>query len=206
MTSKTYKTISLLVAIAFVLAACAPQAPATVNPNEVAEQVAISVAATVAAQQTQTAIAQPQATPTLVPTLTETPVLPTATPFVIASPTTKASTGGGGGGSTTYSYACDPDIAKRPRDNAVFKPGDSFDVKWTIVNTGTATWEAGYDLAYFSGPLMTNGTFFELPRMKPGDKYSIVMDAVAPMEKGNYVMTWKLQGGFCYPYIAISVQ
>lgn len=205
MTSKTHKLVSLLLTTVFLLAACAPQAAPTVNADEIVNQAVEAVAATLSAQQALTAAAQPQATATEVaPSVTETPALPTATPFVIASPTTKPSSGGGG--TTVYSYACDPDIGKRPRDNSTFHPGDSFDVKWTIVNTGTATWEAGYDLVYFSGPQLTGATFFELPRMKPGDKFSIVMDAVTPNLKGNYVMTWKLQGGFCYPYIAITVE
>ncbi len=205
MTSKTYKLVSLLLVAVFLLAACAPQAAPTVDTEQIVNQAVEAVAATLSVQQAQTAAAQPQATTTeVVSPATETPVLPTATPFVIASPTTKPSTGGGG--NVTYSYSCDPDIGKRPRDNSTFHPGDSFDVKWTIVNTGTATWEAGYDLVYFSGPNLTGATFFELPRMKPGDKFSKVMDAVAPMAKGNYVMTWKLQGGFCYPYVAITVE
>ena len=208
MTFKTTKLISLLMAVVFALSACIPQqavAP-TIDANEIAGQVMTAVAATVSVGQTQTAEAQPTATFTFTPAPpTETPLLPTTTPFVIPT-ATRSSTGGGGGGTTTYTYDCDPDIGKRPRDNATFKPGDSFDVKWTIVNTGTATWEAGYDLVYMSGPLMTNGTFFELPRMKPGDKWSIRMDAVAPMEKGTYVMLWKLQGNFCHPYISIVVQ
>ncbi len=205
MISKTYKLVSLLLAAVFLLAACAPQAAPTVDTNQIVNQVMTAVAATVSAQQAQTAAAQPLATATLVSLPpTKTPVLPTATPFVIASPTTKPSSGGGG--ATVYTYDCDPDIGKRPRDNSTFHPGDSFDVKWTIVNTGTATWEAGYDLVYLSGPQMTGATFFELPRMKPGDKWSKVMDAVAPMQKGHHVMTWKLQGGFCYPYVAINVE
>jgi hypothetical protein len=205
--TKIHKLISMLAAAAFLLAACAPQAvaPATVDPNEIVKQVMTAVQGTVSVGQTQTAAAQPTATFTFTPVPpTATPILPSATPLVI--PTATRSSGGGGGGGTTYSYSCDPDIGKRPRDNSVFKPGDSFDVKWTIVNTGTTTWEAGYDLAFYSGPQLTGATFFELPRMKPGDKYSIVMDAAAPMERGDYVMTWKMQGGFCYPYIAITVE
>ena len=209
MTFKNTKLISLLMAVVFVLSACIPQQAAapTIDANEIADQVMTAVAATVSVGQTQTAEAQPTATFTFTPAPpTETPLLPTTTPFVIPTATRSSSGGGGGGGTTTYSYSCDPDIGKRPRDNATFKPGDSFDVKWTIVNTGTATWEAGYDLVYYSGDLMTGATYFELPRMKPGDKYSVVMDAVAPAGKGFHVMTWKLQGGFCYPYVAIFVE
>lgn len=210
--TKTHKLISMLAVLAVLLTACAAPQPAavpaaaTVDPDEIAKQVMTIVAATISAERAQTQAAQPTATLTFTPVPpTNTPLLPSATPLVIPS-ATRVITGGGGGGGTTYSYSCDPDIGKRPRDNAVFKPGDSFDVKWTIVNTGTATWEAGYDLVYFSGPQMTGATFFELPRMEPGDQWSIVMDAAAPMERGNYVMSWKLQGGFCYPYIAITVE
>lgn len=211
MTVRMKKTISLLLATVFILAACVPQAapaPAAVDADEIANQVMTAVAATISVAQTQTAAAQLTATFTFTPAPpTPTTILPTATPFVIPTATRSASgSGGSGGGGVTYTYACDPDIGKRPRDNAVFKPGDSFDVKWTIVNTGSATWEAGYDLVYFSGPQMTGATYFELPKMKPGDQWSIVMDAAAPMQKGNYVMTWKLQGGFCYPYVAITVE
>jgi len=207
MTFKPNKLISLLLAAVFALSACTPQAaPATVDANEIAGQVMTAVAATVAVGQTQTQAAQPTATLTFTPVPpTNTPLLPTATPFVLATPTKVVSGGGGGGGTINYP-SCDPDIGKRPRDNSVFKPGDSFDVKWTIVNNGNTTWEAGYDLVYYSGPQLTGATYFELPRMKPGDKWSIVMDAAAPMERGNYVMTWKLQGGFCYPYVAITVE
>jgi hypothetical protein len=202
---KSYKYISLMLVAVFVLAACAPQQAApTVDTDEIANQVMTAVASTVEVLQAQTAAAEPSATATFTPVpSTETPILPSATPFVIASPTKSSS--GGGGGTTTYSYACDV-IRQRPRDNTVFKPGDSFDVKWTIINTGTATWDAGYDLVYSSGPLMTNATSFQLPKMEPGDQYSIVMDAAAPMEKGHQVMAWKLQGGFCWPYVAIDVE
>ncbi len=205
MISKTYKLVSLLLVTVFLLAACAPKTVPTVDTNDIANKVMTAVAATISAQQSQTAAAQPLATATPVVIPTETPMLPTATPFVIASSTLKPSSGGGGGGPVTYSYACDI-VRQRPYDNTTFHPGDSFDVKWTIVNTGTATWVAGLDLVYYSGPKMTGASFVQLPQMKPGDTYSIVFDAHAPMEKGHHVMTWKLQGGFCYPYVAINVE
>jgi hypothetical protein len=86
--------------------------------------------------------------------------------------------------------------------------GDTFDIKFTIKNTGTKTWPAGYDLTYFSGPNMAPAfpAVIELPEMKPGDLFAVgPYDATAPAEKGLHVMTFKLQGGFCWPYIAINV-
>jgi hypothetical protein len=37
-----------------------------------------------------------------------------------------------------------------------------------------------------------------------GDR--IIIDAVAPAEKGKHVMTWVVEGNMCYPYIAIVVE
>lgn len=195
-------------AIAFVLAACTPAAPPTVDPNEVANQVATSVALTVAAQNTQTAVARPTDTP--IPPPTETvppspvPVIPTATPFVVVPPTVVS--GGGGGGSVTKpDYDCDI-IRRRPFDNTFFRPGDPFDIRWTIVNTGTKNLRAGTDVKFSIGSQMTSVTRVELPEMKPGDQYEIILDAVAPATEGNHIMTWVVEGPLCYPYAAIIVE
>ena len=204
MTIQTRRLIPLMLAVVYMLAACTP-APATPTPTgpNVEMQVATSVAATVRALQSMTAAAQPPATSTVQPQdPTATAVLPTATPFVIPTSTRAPD---GGGGNSTPTYACDM-IRQRPFDNQVFRPGDDFDIKWTILNTGTGTWEAGKDLTYFSGPRLTQAGGVELPRMKPRDQFSVAFDATAPREPGHYVMTWKVQGGFCYPYVAISVE
>ena len=201
---KTHSIVSLVLAAAFLLAACAPAPTPTQDLTDITDQVSTAVAATVAAGQTATAAAVPPATETPVPldTATATPVLPTATPFVVPTSTSYSNTGGGG--VTRYKYSCDI-VRQRPFDNSEFKPGDDFDIKWTIVNTGTATWPAGTDFKYFSGPKMTSAGLLELPEMEPGDQYSVAFDANAPSEKGLHVMTWIVQGGFCYPYVAIIV-
>lgn len=207
---QTYRhAILALVLAAALLAACAPGA----SPEQVQMQVATGVAQTVEAQNgmatavalTVTAMA-PTVTPTSVPTEiplsipTLTPVVPTATVFA-ALPSTGSGGGGGGGSSSKATYACD--VQTRPFDNTAYKPGDPFDIKWVITNTGTATWAAGKDLDYFSGPHLTTRGGVSLPEMKTGDTYTFTADANAPAEKGFYVMTWKVEGGFCYPYVAI---
>jgi len=223
------KRLSILLRMLFallavvLLVACVPGAPAP-SAEEIAAaintavaqtieaqgKVATSVALTVAARETETASALPQPTATLsplpasLPTLT--PILPTATPLTISG----GGGGGGGGGSSTYEYACDPDIHKRPFDNTEFNPNGTFDIKFTILNTGTATWEAGKDLMYASGPnLITNPPWvtLQLGEIKPGESFSVgPYDAMAPGESGHYVMAFKLEGGFCWPYIAINVK
>jgi hypothetical protein len=204
-----WKLAAILIAAATFAAACAPG----LSPEQVQSMVGTSVAETVEAQSematavamTIEAMAPPDTatpSPTLpaldLPTLTPIlPVLPTVTPFVVSS-------GGGGGGSVSKpKYACDVWNAK-PRDNEAFKPGDPFDIKWVITNVGTEDMRAGLDLEYYSGPHLTNKSGVELPLLEPGDSYTFTADANAPLEKGNYVMTWRVEGGLCWPYVAIT--
>lgn len=198
-------------AMIFVISACAPAQP-TQSPEDIENQVATSVALTVAAQNAQTQAAQsavPPATNTTLPTQTEavvpspTPILPTATNTAVVLPT---SSGGGGGGVTVKpEYACNP-FPRLPRDNTIFRPNDTFDIKWTIVNTGTKTMRAGLDVKYNSGDKLTSTTFVELPELEPGDQTVVNMDGVAPQKEGTYIMTFLVEGGLCYPYTAIVVE
>lgn len=206
------------VAMIILLSACQPAQP-TPSPDDVADQVATSVALTVAAQnaQTQAAVSPTAvATNTTLPTQTEEAVVPSPTPLETATPlptatavvvpATSVSGGGGGGGTTTRKeYACDT-IRRRPLDNTVFRPGDKFDIKWTIVNTGTKNMRAGLDLHYNSGVQMTSRTRLELPELKPGDQFAVDFDAVAPSTEGTHVMTFIVEGALCYPYVAIVVE
>jgi hypothetical protein len=206
-------------AVILVLAACAPAPPQpTQDPNEVINQVGTMVALTVAAQNalTQAAVSPtPEATNTTLPTQTPegavpTPTLvtlPSATPTALLLPTSTSGSGGGGGGgsSSQADYACNP-FPRLPRDNTVFRPGDHFDIKWTIVNTGKKTMIAGLDLKYDDGPQMTSTTIIELPKLEPGDQYVVSLDAVAPSKEGTHIMTFSVEGSLCFPYVAIIVE
>lgn len=202
-------------AVLFLLSACAPAPAPTQDPAQIQQQIAQSVALTVAAQNALTEAAQPvlpEATNTPLPTQTEpvaaspTPAIPTATPFVIVPATSTSGSGGGGSGQVFRpEYACNA-INREPRDNTVFRAGYAFNIKWTIVNTGTKTMRKGLDLKYFSGPQLTSTTLIELPELAPGDRYQVTMSAVAPSSYGFYVMTWVVEGELCYPYVAFYVE
>ena len=212
MSLSTKKILLFTLAMIFLLSACQPALP-TQNPSDIADQVATSVALTVAAQNALTQAAPspvPAATNTMLPTQTEvgalpspTPVLPTATAIVIVPPTSVSS--GGGGTTTKPQYACNP-FPRTPRDNTIFRPNDSFDIKWTIVNTGTKTMQAGLDLKYDDGPQMTATTLVELPELEPGESTTVTFDAVAPSKEGTYIMTFSVEGSLCFPYTAIIVE
>ena len=218
MNQSTKHILFTVMAVILLLTACAPaqQAAPTQDPALVQQLIQQSVALTVAAQNAQTLEAQaalPAATNTPLPTQTSadlpspTPLIPTATPFVIVPPPAAPVTGGGGVTTAKADLACDI-IHQRPFDNTLYKPNKPIDIKWTIVNTGTKTWKAGLDLVYFSGPKMTTAASsnpIQLPEMKPGDQFDVDLDAYSPETVGFHVMTWKLEGGFCYPYIAIYV-
>jgi len=199
--------------IIFLLTACAPAAApvATQDQALVQQLVEQSVALTLAAQTVQTLEAQaliPATTNTPLPTQTEAaPALPSATPFVIVPPTNTAvavSNSGGGFPVVKLDYDCTVTVQK-PLDNAVFKPNKDFDITWTIVNTGTKNIRAGTDLKYYSGPEMTVVTVIELPLLKPGEKYKVLLDAKSPKKEGLQVMTWVVEGKLCFPHIAIEV-
>ncbi|MFL7868809.1 MAG: hypothetical protein AB8I58_08275 [Anaerolineales bacterium] len=214
--------LALALLIMASLAACIP-GEVTPNPADVQAtidaavaqtmeaqgQIATSVALTVAAQDAATAAAQPSATPVPAePPATITPILPTATPFVAPTSSGGGGGGGGGGSSATYEFSCDV-IRQRPRDNTEYKRTHTFDVSFAILNTGTATWAAGKDLVLLGNPgntLVAPPGIIQLPKMEPGDVFTVgPFDAVAPDEPGHYVIDFKLEGGFCYPYVAFNV-
>jgi hypothetical protein len=205
------------------LAACIPggQGPST---EEIAAQIATSVALTVEAQgQIATSVAMtveaqkaedegPEPTPTLIrsePLPTLTPILPTATPFVIAPSGGGGGGGGGGGTNPKAEYSCDI-IRQRPIDYTEYRRKHTFDVTFTILNNGTATWVAGKDLILLGnpGPTLTSPPgIIQLPEMEPGDTFKVgPFDAEAPDAYGTYVIDFKLEGGFCYPYVAFIVK
>lgn len=206
------RAIITLFTLALFVGACTPASAAglpqpliqnTQSPQEAQSLIETAVAQTVEAQnQIGTSVAQTlaaQATPTFVPTLV---TLPTLTPFVVPSPTSRPV---GGGVPPKANYACDF-IRLRPTAYAEFNRGQKFDIKMTIVNTGTRNWYQGYDLKYSGGAVMTSTTFIELPAMAPNAQYQVVLDAVAPTERGVQTMTWMVEGRLCFGYVVITVK
>lgn len=219
------KSLIVMTMLILLLSACLPGQ----TPEEAQNQINTAVAAAIATQQaaidqavamTLTSVAQnasptpvaPPDTPTLVsfpPTLT--PVIPTITP--INTQSSGGGGGGGGGGNTSTAYSC-AIIGEKPFDGAHFKPGDSFDKSWTIKNTGTATWAAGWDFEYRGGTDMSpTADFITTQQVKPGGTITLVIEVIAPdvpaKDAGKiFTMTWSINfkgSHFCTPYVAIKV-
>lgn len=206
MLSPTFRLFISNLIVLLALGACAPAnaQPSGPSAEEIKAQIGTSVALTVTAlAQTQAAANTPTLENTPTPTITFTP-FPTLTPF----PTSTQFTGGGGGGTPTLaSYACSV-LNKTPADNTVFKPNKDFDVKFWLMNIGTKKWNQGADLLFDSGAnMLTANTRYELPQVNPGKMVGpFVFDAKTPKKAGTYTMTFKVQGGLCYPYIQIIVK
>ena len=221
------KSLLVIIILAALLAGCgAPgQSPEAIQAQvntavaqtlEVEDQIAKSVVLTVDAQvplSTPTAEVVPTATPITIPTFT--PVVPTVTAVAIIPPSGGGSGGSSsGGGSSPKSkiYSC-AIVGEKPADGASFRPGDSFDKSWTIKNTGSATWEAGWEFEYKGGEdISPTGDFLIGQQVKPGGTITLVIEVDAPKitqkDSGKvFVMTWSLNNGshFCTPYVAIKV-
>jgi hypothetical protein len=210
---KIIQVTAIMLASAMFIGACAPtvalaqESPQAQNTQSVdtQSQVNTAVAQTIEAQnQIGTAVAltteaQFTATPSATPF-----TIPTLTPFAISTPTTKPSSGGGHAPAKAE-YSCDI-IRLRPTAYAVFHRGQDFDIKMTVVNTGTRAWYQGFDLKYAGGAKFTPVTHVELPAMAPGAKHEVVLDATVPGERGNQTMTWTVEGRLCFGYVVIKVE
>jgi len=218
------RSILILALLAvLLLPACAP----SVSPAEVEARVRASVAETVAAQAAATAAAAaPQGaapSPTLVASSTP---FPTFTPFATVTPFTPVASGGSSGGSSGGTggdtgsggagaprYDCAL-VYQKPADGTLYKPGDTFDVVWTLKNIGTKKILAGYPFQYIGGDdFSATGNLVLWKEVPVGETVTFRLDAFAPQvtgrEKVQFTMQWALivEGDkICKPYVAIFVQ
>ena len=188
------------------LAACMPAAAQPTGPSaeEVRAMVSTTVALTVSARETEIVASwSPTPLPTETPLPTPTLAFPSLTPFPSSTPHYT----GGGYLPTPSEYECVV-LNKLPADNSLFKPKKDFDIRFYLRNSGTKRWDKGMDLLYHSGTNMLIGDpIYELPQVAPGGMVGpFVFDAKSPNKAGTFVMTFKVQGGFCYPYIRIIVK
>jgi hypothetical protein len=212
--NKSIQVATIMLSFALFIGGCQPavasaqqdqQAQAT-SSLDTQSQINTAVAQTIEAQnQIGTAVAltteaQFTATPTAVPV-----TIPTLTPFVVSTPTKVPGSSGGSVPPTQVKYSCDI-IHLRPTAYAEYNRGQEFDIKMTVVNNGTRDWYEGFDLKYSGGAQMTSVTRVQLPAMAVDEQYEVVLDAVAPTEKGVQTMTWRVDGPSCFGYVVITVK
>lgn len=76
-------------------------------------------------------------------------------------------------------------------DSTPIMMGESFRKTWRIRNTGTSTWDASYQLAFFEGQHMEGPASVPLPPASPGEVVDVSVDLVAPDVPGIVRTSWK---------------
>lgn len=205
------KKILILGVVAVLLAACLPvQEQANVQDQvntavagtmQAQDQIERAVALTVSAQgdaqtdaSNNTGDTVQEIDALLLATKTPYPTR-TAVPTSTATPTKLPAT-----------YSCSA-VTKKPSTNQVMRPNERFDIKWTITNTGNATWYDAADIKYYNGNLfaLSNRAEVRSP-LAPGQSFDVVLDAKAPQTPGYHFMAWMVEGGLCFAYVNIWVK
>ncbi len=107
-------------------------------------------------------------------------------------------------------YSCTY-ISQTPKDWVQMRSRQSFDMKWTVQNTGSLVWHPGSnDLKYISGTKMqTRGDTVHLAsNVGLGKKVNLVVDMSAPKALGTYTALWSLvasKTNFCKVTIVLTV-
>jgi Ig-like domain from next to BRCA1 gene len=153
----------------------------------------------------------PTLRPSWTPQPTNTPfLLPTFTPYK----TTRSSSGGSGGsgsssgvggGSCQITYQNPPDNSVLPRDQ-------SFDMHWTIKNTGSQDWRSdSVDVRFMSGDRVH--TIADVTDMKvsvaSGSSFDLLINMHTPNLPGTYQSNWALAAGnvpLCRFYVIFQIQ
>ncbi|MGD0002951.1 MAG: NBR1-Ig-like domain-containing protein [Anaerolineaceae bacterium] len=183
---RTLRVIGVLLSLLW-LAACSPTVP-TSTPTLDLNPIRTEVAATVMAQVTRALALTPSATPLSSPTATN---LPTSTPSLTVSPAPSAvvtlSSGTPKAGTVNQAQW----VAQSIADDTIFAPGEVFTMTWTLKNTGTSTWTAGYLLRYYSGNTFGAPKEISLGRVVlPGGEIDINITMKAPANPGSYRTDW----------------
>ena len=82
--------------------------------------------------------------------------------------------------------------SQTPADGTHVRRGESFDIYYYLLNTGTTTWTTDYSLRYFSNTRLTKpgkDRYYLLETTPPNSVGRIGVDAVAPNNPGTYTMS-----------------
>lgn len=126
--------------------------------------------------------------PTVIPT-----AKPSSTPTALPEPTSAPSP-------TVPWNSCDQAefVRETIADGAQLRPGTEFTKTWTLKNSGTCTWSAGYRLVFESGEPMTTSVsrVITSTEVKPGEEVKLSVKMTAPEAYGDYVGYWKLANNY----------
>lgn len=187
---KSMLVITLVLIFTIVLVGC--NLPRQETPESQVDLLNTAAAQTIQAQQTLIAQStempptQDIATTTVPPTeAPETTDPPAATSMPTTAPT------------NAPQARCDQAafVSETVPDGTNFNPGQTFTKTWTIQNSGSCTWNANYNMVFFSGNAMgapaakqlTSGT------VAPGQQITISIELQAPTNAGTHRGDFKLR-------------
>lgn len=176
-----FKTISLFLCLAVISASCG-------NASQAQNDISTAVAQTVQAQNSLTKVSS---LPTLTPVSSPQEAVPTLsatfTPQVDSASTPMSASNPGCVTSAKL-------IGESPPDDALLSPGDYFWKTWTLLNTGTCTWNSSYSLVFWNGDLMGGLTSYPLSEVvAPEETFDISIYLQAPATEGTVTGYWRLQ-------------
>ncbi len=180
-----------LMTAAVVLSACgSSNAPGT--PTVSVDAIYTAAIQTFQAQQaTQLALTPPTDTPTPSPFPTLPPVSPIPTlAFTVAT------SSGVGSACDGAAYVADDTIP----DGTVMAPGQTFEKKWKLQNTGSCTWSTSYQIAFSSGTAMGGTPGLVKVPVPSGNQTDIAVQLTAPTTAGSYTGTWRMQNAGGQPF------
>ncbi len=129
-------------------------------------------------------------TETVAPSATSTPVPPTETPaptstitpFPTQTPPAVACNAAEYGGSPNWP------------DDSLVPPNYQFTKKWTLKNTGSCTWTAGYAIVFVSGTRLGDVTAVSLPtNVAPNQMVTVSVPLTSPQYGGYYTSYWMIR-------------
>lgn len=228
------RTILIAITAALILAGCnvgATPAP-TLDVNAINTAIVGTTIAQLSVGFTQTAQAQPTSTPAPTDTPVNLPTFALPTLAGGASPTTSGAlptisfnatqvvntpaTGftqiasspiPAGGPTAALGDACNNAAYEGDvtiPDGTVLKPGVDFVKTWAVRNTGTCTWDEGYQFVFIGGDKALDPVNFSIKKSKDfvagGEAVNISINLTAPLAPGKYSGTWRWRtdGGYYF--------
>ena len=194
---KLFFSASLFLLFSILLSSCLPSPVLASLPTPNASTIEAGVVQTIEANSvTQTATA-PTSTP-LAPTLTETPtatptstptLTPTATPTntaTLPAPVVQVQV------APCYSAAFIEDVTVA--NGTEFSAGQDFTKTWRLQNTGSCTWNTGYQVVFDNGDHLSGPDSINLTNtVYPGQTVDVSVGLRAPSDAGTYEGFWRLQ-------------
>ncbi|MDX9864251.1 MAG: NBR1-Ig-like domain-containing protein [Anaerolineaceae bacterium] len=104
------------------------------------------------------------------------------------------------------------EVSTSPSQYTTFAPNADFDTVWTVKNTSNTTWDKkSVDYKYVSGTEMQKyNKYYDMSEtVDPGETVEIIVDMIAPGQKGTYTTKWAVVQGnlvLCNMMVTIVVQ